>query len=121
MLFVKQKTAYEMRISDWSSDVCSSDLVEREGRGAVRHRRGALEGEDHIDRGERRAVVPLHALAEFELPGRVVDRLPRLREPGNEPLVLVRLDEGVEDVRRERIVRAEIMVVRIDQIGRAHV
>src|SRR3546814_8958432 len=25
--FVKQNTAYEMRISDWSSDVCSSDLV----------------------------------------------------------------------------------------------
>src|SRR3546814_4377884 len=28
-LFVKQKTAYEMRISDWSSDVCSSDLIKR--------------------------------------------------------------------------------------------
>src|SRR3546814_3858868 len=28
--FFKQKTAYEMRISDWSSDVCSSDLLERE-------------------------------------------------------------------------------------------
>src|SRR3546814_15294934 len=28
-LFVKQKTADEMRISDWSSDVCSSDLVTR--------------------------------------------------------------------------------------------
>src|SRR3546814_8904645 len=27
--FFKQKTAYEMRISDWSSDVCSSDLRER--------------------------------------------------------------------------------------------
>src|SRR3546814_9583681 len=27
--FCKQKTAYEMRISDWSSDVCSSDLVQR--------------------------------------------------------------------------------------------
>src|SRR3546814_13913132 len=27
--FVKQKTAYEMRISDWSSDVCSSDLLAR--------------------------------------------------------------------------------------------
>src|SRR3546814_5737906 len=26
--FFKQKTAYEMRISDWSSDVCSSDLLE---------------------------------------------------------------------------------------------
>src|SRR3546814_1841141 len=32
--FFKQKTAYEMRISDWSSDVCSSDLalsVSRQG------------------------------------------------------------------------------------------
>src|SRR3546814_7887611 len=27
--FFKQKTAYEMRISDWSSDVCSSDLCGR--------------------------------------------------------------------------------------------
>src|SRR3546814_8592961 len=27
--FFKQKTAYEMRISDWSSDVCSSDLNDR--------------------------------------------------------------------------------------------
>src|SRR3546814_5401526 len=26
-LICKQKTAYEMRISDWSSDVCSSDLI----------------------------------------------------------------------------------------------
>src|SRR3546814_16004450 len=26
--FCKQKTAYELRISDWSSDVCSSDLVD---------------------------------------------------------------------------------------------
>src|SRR3546814_4361736 len=30
--FFKQKTAYEMRISDWSSDVCSSDLIEQESR-----------------------------------------------------------------------------------------
>src|SRR3546814_6317590 len=28
VFFFKQKTAYEMRISDWSSDVCSSDLPE---------------------------------------------------------------------------------------------
>src|SRR3546814_15746430 len=28
--FFKQKTAYEMRISDWSSDVCSSDLQRKE-------------------------------------------------------------------------------------------
>src|SRR3546814_11020313 len=30
--FFKQKTAYEMRISDWSSDVCSSDLPEVRNR-----------------------------------------------------------------------------------------
>src|SRR3546814_10182563 len=29
VFFFKQKTAYEMRISDWSSDVCSSDLVRK--------------------------------------------------------------------------------------------
>src|SRR3546814_10490321 len=34
--FFKQKTAYEMRISDWSSDVCSSDL----GRESLRHTEG---------------------------------------------------------------------------------
>src|SRR3546814_9287012 len=31
ILFSKQKTAYEMRIRDWSSDVCSSDLDDRFG------------------------------------------------------------------------------------------
>src|SRR3546814_4683552 len=36
LFFFKQKTAYEMRISDWSSDVCSSDL-RLLGRGGVRH------------------------------------------------------------------------------------
>src|SRR3546814_7080467 len=36
-LFLKQKTAYEMRMSDWSSDVCSSDLLGvPQGRGADR-------------------------------------------------------------------------------------
>src|SRR3546814_3594812 len=33
--FFKQKTAYEMRISDWSSDVCSSDLLEGEEAAAL--------------------------------------------------------------------------------------
>src|SRR3546814_2662368 len=35
--FFKQKTAYEMRISDWSSDVCSSDLGDRRGPGRRHH------------------------------------------------------------------------------------
>src|SRR3546814_6381008 len=37
--FFKQKTAYEMRISDWSSDVCSSDLVHEFLVGVARHAR----------------------------------------------------------------------------------
>src|SRR3546814_1817830 len=35
IFFFKQKTAYEMRISDWSSDVCSSDLFAQSGGVAV--------------------------------------------------------------------------------------
>src|SRR3546814_8388702 len=45
VFFFKQKTAYEMRISDWSSDVCSSDLIgdkrerEEQREKPERHRR----------------------------------------------------------------------------------
>src|SRR3546814_16024961 len=39
VFFFKQKTAYEMRISDWSSDVCSSDLRDQGYAGAVRRAR----------------------------------------------------------------------------------
>src|SRR3546814_4098829 len=42
LVFCKQKTADEMRISDWSSDVCSSDLERRRGHGDKR-------GSDHGD------------------------------------------------------------------------
>src|SRR3546814_11044615 len=44
--FFKQKTAYEMRISDWSSDVCSSDL----------HHRGEIDDRP-LHAGQRRCVV----------------------------------------------------------------
>src|SRR3546814_6771790 len=43
--FFKQKTAYELRISDWSSDVCSSDLLQRLDREAGLLR--AVEAGDH--------------------------------------------------------------------------
>src|SRR3546814_7111394 len=43
--FFKQKTAYEMRISDWSSDVCSSDLQLRVG-GAARDVRDVTAGRE---------------------------------------------------------------------------
>src|SRR3546814_19498083 len=50
--FFKQKTAYEMRISDWSSDVCSSDLCFDQLRGQLVHRR-ALALDDLRDRLDR--------------------------------------------------------------------
>src|SRR3546814_19340390 len=40
--FFKQKTAYEMRISDWSSDVCSSDLTRAPHASSVSSRRSAF-------------------------------------------------------------------------------
>src|SRR3546814_3132216 len=42
VFFFKQKTAYEMRISDWSSDVCSSDLAPAARRYWAWQRRGYL-------------------------------------------------------------------------------
>src|SRR3546814_5361470 len=49
VFFFKQKTAYEMRISDWSSDVCSSDLPSRErdcSRANTRRARQRRKGDD---------------------------------------------------------------------------
>src|SRR3546814_6612898 len=67
--FYKQKTAYEVRISDWSSDVCSSDLharLERVERmlflrhAAVADREGVLRREARQDRP--RPLARLHRL-----------------------------------------------------------
>src|SRR3546814_15626788 len=75
---VKQKTAYEMRISDWSSDVCSSDLKRRDGsagdhvvvapeggrRNHPADENGGREGQsdEDPDAGEKRRRIdrPLH-------------------------------------------------------------
>src|SRR3546814_7595204 len=56
--FFKQKTAYEMRISDWSSDVCSSDLDRLA---------------DHVKQTAKRSVVdePRPAARGFLLPAAV--------------------------------------------------
>src|SRR3546814_10024230 len=54
VFFFKQKTAYEMRISDWSSDVCSSDLAVAGARGGRRRSRSPTQptrGVCHCDRG----------------------------------------------------------------------
>src|SRR3546814_6081918 len=58
IVFFKRKTAYEVRISDWSSDVCSSDLLARpRAAGEGDQRRAA-----HL-RGLYRAGLEAHARA----------------------------------------------------------
>src|SRR3546814_6612454 len=60
-LLFKQKTAYDMRISDWSSDVCSSDLAAEHDEGteqrqnAARHQVGAVDRQ--IEQGRRNGEI----------------------------------------------------------------
>src|SRR3546814_3596501 len=54
IFFFKQKTAYEMRISDWSSDVCSSDLnrgAEGDLRRSAAHQRLSLRSRTRLQFG----------------------------------------------------------------------
>src|SRR3546814_8476116 len=72
-----QKTAYEMRISDWSSDVCSSDLLGRSGgycRGGALCRHGAFRPPP--DPHSLDLLRPAGADAELSWAGGVADRRP---------------------------------------------
>src|SRR3546814_17812102 len=73
--FFKQKTAYEMRISDWSSDVCSSDLLarRRDGCGVLR-----LQRQREIRRVRRHHLADRHAAQDREVP-RLAESLLRQR------------------------------------------
>src|SRR3546814_4808279 len=97
--FFKKKTAYEMRISDWSSDVCSSDLL------------AALDWiRSKVDDGCR--YVPPHAVPVDEvIPARwrrsVIDEEGRVNRISYELCVLAQL--------RDRIRSKEIWVVGADR------
>src|SRR3546814_13243597 len=106
-----QKTAYEVRISDWSSDVCSSDLgAVGEQRRLVRQ---AIALPDHRVDGERRsAVIPFESIGD----ARAV----------LEPIVAVeavdREQIAVLEVKGARILVRDIEILdrrRRDEIGRA--
>src|SRR3546814_3611930 len=65
--FFKQKTAYEMRISDWSSDVCSSDLLLRRRTDIAQlPLTVSVRGDSIVVRVER-AWLAKHPLSDFTL------------------------------------------------------
>src|SRR3546814_7054928 len=101
-VFFKQKTAYEVRISDWSSDVCSSDLS------------AVIGGEAGFDGGQGRDVEMVAGLVEDQ-------QLRRSRgaedagEAGAEHLAAAQCPgDPVGGV-------GAALVVRRPEIGRAHV
>src|SRR3546814_5460428 len=55
--FFKQKTAYEMRISDWSSDVCSSDLPFRQVEFDIMYGEGISKIGEILDLGVKANIV----------------------------------------------------------------
>src|SRR3546814_19660747 len=110
--FFKQKTAYEMRISDWSSDVCSSDLQDAIGRQAgAKDRVGdeglaALHDEEADEHGGAEEDPHHHG-------GRLQggDRRFLHGGPGQPPM-----QTGDED--RQRVVEGKSVSVRVDTGGR---
>src|SRR3546814_1030341 len=66
--FFKQKTAYEMRISDWSSDVCSSDLgdVRKDLQPAITNVGGDAESQaEQHHQAQHGAFVQIKILAQY--------------------------------------------------------
>src|SRR3546814_12889886 len=89
--FVKQKTAYEMRISDWSSDVCSSDLIDE------------LDPYARVEESE--LAIAVLELFEIEL-GDILERVGRGAE-GDARALLARGRRAVDLERRDRIAMFE--------------
>src|SRR3546814_5687322 len=114
--FFKQKTAYEMRISDWSSDVCSSDLQD------------AVMLQRRIELGQGAAPVRLvEKMGErvAEADDRVVLALDVPVQPA--PVGLGQLEDQVaalavlEGLGQHRRISVDAGDVEARQIGRAHV
>src|SRR3546814_1318388 len=91
--FFKQKTAYEMRISDWSSDLCSSDL--HPGR-ARRQRLSGLRERFHANR--RHAIdQDLEAIVTHDIAADTIDLLPEHPWLGSEMTLHQRARRWIEE------------------------
>src|SRR3546814_3805048 len=100
ILFVKQTTAYEMRISDWSSDVCPSDLLERLEKPDVT----PSQEQCAIDRDELRHLA--HAIAAMPPQTREAFMLRRVHGlPQREIAVRMQLSESTVEKHISRGIR----------------
>src|SRR3546814_8591692 len=116
VFFFKQKTAYEMRLSDWSSDVCSSDLGADDA--AELDQRHARLGRDAADLGTQRLDLLAVLLGEL-LPAALAQPIEALEPVGIELLAEILFEEGLAlDTRIERIAQQAALRPR-QQIGRA--
>src|SRR3546814_17175286 len=89
--FFKQKTAYEMRISDWSSDVCSSDLLpfdQVDAGDLLGHRMLDLQPRVHLHEPDAVGAQTFGGIGdELDRPGAdIIDRLRRAHRGGAELL-----------------------------------
>src|SRR3546814_2254334 len=108
VLFFKQKTAYEMRISDWSSDVCSSDLLEIIGLRDPHAQDVRPRFADHLQRIDdiaealgHFAALPVEreAVRQHRIIGRAAARAAAFEKRGLEPTaMLVRSEEHTSEL-----------------------
>ncbi len=101
------------RIHDLDARDGAQEAAEAAGR--VRHLRRAAEGEGDVVRGQRAPVVPAQGFPEPELPHRVRELRPRLREAGPDLRARVALHQRAVDVLVERVVRPEVVEVRVER------
>src|SRR3546814_1698439 len=88
-----QKPAYEMRISDWSSDVCSSDLAEHQGAGAV-DRPGDAERPGRQRHGKKQHGIEQH----LPLGRRLAGHHRQHRHPGRRIVAATRSEEHTSEL-----------------------
>src|SRR3546814_8753489 len=106
--FFKQKTAYEMRISDWSSDVCSSDLDRGEHRVGQQHLVAHPRGGRAVEVAVRRDPVAVLARTRALVEQRVVAQLVPARGRGA-PFV----EPRAQRVGRQRQVETRVEAVPV--------
>src|SRR3546814_7246533 len=120
IFFFKHKTAYELRISDWSSDVCSSDRGAGTGRAARRDGSGQADPRCRVRRRDRhpgRYAAPAARRARGRTVARRIGRADRYRQGAtlsdrksttSELQSLMRISYAVFCLKNKKIIKTNI-------------